>query len=179
MPSYHPRFKQAVEEHRCPIASGDLVNDRLFALVIGIDNYYDENIRNLRGCINDSENVCRFLMETLHANPLHIKHLRDSEATREGILSAFEEHLINNPEIQQNDAIVFYFTGHGSYEIPEENYLTGGKMETICPYDDRKGVRGIPDRTIASLMRRLAALKGNNIVSVATCTHFIFANVAI
>jgi uncharacterized caspase-like protein len=155
----------------------DLFNDRLFGLVIGIDNYYDKNIRNLRGCVNDSENVCRFLTESLHANPLHIKHLRDSEATREGILSAFEEHLINNPEIQQNDAIVFYFAGHGSYEIPEENHLTGSKMEAICPYDDRTGgVRGIPDRTIACLMRRVAVLNGNNIVSVIISICPIFTD---
>ena len=148
-------------------------------MIIGINKYHDKNIRNLKGCVSDSENVFRFLTESLHADPLHIKHLRDSEATRKGILSAFEKQLINNPEIQQNDAIVFYFAGHGSYEIPEENYLAGSKMETICPYDDRIGVRGIPDRTIASLMRRLATLKGNNIVSVVTCTHFILANVSV
>ena len=160
-------------------ADSDAGNSRLFALIIGINKYQDENIRNLKGCVSDSENVFRFLTESLHADPLHIKHLRDSEATRKGILSAFEEHLINNAHIQQNDAIVFYFAGHGSYEIPEENYLAGSTMETICPYDDRIGVRGIPDRTIASLMRRLAALKGNNIVGVVTCTHFMFVNVAV
>lgn len=148
----------------------------MFALIIGINKYQDENIRNLEGCIRDSENICKFLTESLYANPLHIRHLRDWEATRKGILSAFEEHLVNNQEIRQNDAIVFYFAGHGSYEIPEENHLTGNKMETICPYDDRKGVRGIPDRTFASLMRRLAIRKGNNIVSVVLGTYLTSSN---
>ena len=141
----------------------------MFALIIGINKYQDKDIRNFVGCIRDSENVCKFLTEDLHANPLHIRHLRNSEATREGILSAFEEHLINNQEIQQNDPIVFYFAGHGSYEIPQKIDFAGHKMETICPYDDRAGVRGIPDRTFASLMRQLATLKGNNIVSVVNC----------
>ena len=171
-------MEQAAKKHHFPIASADLAYARLFALIIGINKYQDENIRNLEACIRDSENVCNFLTESLHANPLNIRHLRDSEATRKGILSAFEEHLINNQEIQQNDAIVFYFAGHGSYEIPEEKYFAGSKMETICPYDDRTGVRGIPDRTFASLMRRLAVLKGNNIVSVVICTHFISSNLA-
>ena len=180
MPSHHPRLKQAVDGRHRPIASGDLVNDRLFALVIGIDDYYDEKIRNLRGCVNDSENFCTFLTESLHANPLHIKHLRDSEATREGILSAFEEHFINNTEIQRNDAIVFYFAGHGSFEIPQGEHLAGSKMESICPHDDRtRGVRGIPDRTIASLMHRVAVPKGNNIVSVIISICFIFTNPAV
>jgi len=179
MPSYHPRPKQAIEQHYLPIASEDLVDDHLFALVIGIDNYQDDKIRNLRGCVNDSENFCRFLTESLHANPLHIKHLRDSEATRQGILCAFQKHLINNQKICKNDPMVFYFAGHGSYEISEEDRLSGSKMETICPYDDRTGVRGIPDRTIASLMRQLAILKGNNIVSFVICTHFTFTNPAV
>lgn len=170
MLSYHSGLEQAVEE-RLPFASANVANKRLFGLIIGINNYQDENIRKLEGCIRDSENVCRFLTESLHANPLHIRHLRDSEATRNGILSAFKEHLINNQDIQQNDAIVFYFAGHGSYEILEENYFAGNKMEAICPYDDRKGARGIPDRTFASLTRQLANLKGNNIVSVIICTH--------
>jgi hypothetical protein len=74
------------------------------------------------------------------------------------------------------DAIVFYFAGHGSYEIPEENYFAGNKMETICPYDNRAGVRGIPDRTFAILTRRLASLKGNNIVSVVICIPFVSSN---
>jgi hypothetical protein len=178
MLSYHPGLEQAVEQHHLPIASAEMANNRLFALIIGINKYQDENIRNLEGCIRDSENVCRFLTESLHANPLHIRHLRDSEATRKGILSAFEEHLINNQEIHQNDAIVFYFAGHGSYEIPEENYIAGNKMETICPYDDRTGVRGIPDRTFASLTRRLAILKGNNIVSVIICSRSTSSNLA-
>jgi hypothetical protein len=97
---------------------------------------------------------------------MHIKHLRDAEATRKAILSAFEEHFINNQKIRQNDAIIFYFAGHGSYEAPAENSIAGHNMETICPYDDRadEGEHGIPDRTIASLMKRLASIKGNNIV---------------
>ncbi|KAF8810874.1 hypothetical protein BYT27DRAFT_7090905, partial [Phlegmacium glaucopus] len=106
-------------------------------------------------------------------NPIHIKHLRDAEATRKAILSAFEEHLINNREILENDSIIFYFAGHGSYEAPEENSLAGHNMETICPYDDRagEGERGIPDRTIASLMKRLASIKGNNITAIFDSCH--------
>jgi hypothetical protein len=161
MLSCHPR---PGEEIQLPIAPSDTTYNRIFALIIGINKYLDEDIRNLKGCINDSENVCKFLTGSLHANPLHIRHLRDAEATRKAILSAFEEHFINNQEIQQNDAIIFYFAGHGSYEAPAEHSIYGHNMETICPYDDRAGEHGIPDCTIASLMKRLASIKGNNIV---------------
>jgi hypothetical protein len=79
---------------KLPIASADMPKKRLFALIIGIDKYQNKDIRNLQGCIKDSKNVCRFLTESLHANPLHIRQLRDAEATREAILSTFMEHLI-------------------------------------------------------------------------------------
>ena len=149
-----------------PPTAPKVFDDRFFALIIGIDNYQNEEIRKLKGCVNDSENVCLFLTEYLHVNPAHIKHLRDGEATRENILSAFEKHLISNQEIQLNDAIVFYFGGHGSCA----KHPDGNIMQTICPYDYRMGVRAITDQFIASLMRRLANLKGNNIVSVIICT---------
>ncbi|KDR71639.1 hypothetical protein GALMADRAFT_794930 [Galerina marginata CBS 339.88] len=153
------------------IASDATINDRLFALIIGINEYKNANTRNLKGCVPDSENFCRFLTESLHANPLHIKHLRNTEATREGILSAFETHLIGNQKIQQDDAIIFYFAGHGSEEFIGESWLTGNKMESICPHDIGTEVRGIPDRTFDCLMRQLASLKGDNITAIFDSCH--------
>ncbi|WP_223210404.1 caspase family protein, partial [Microcystis aeruginosa] len=38
--------------------------------------------------------------------------LTDKEATRENILQAFEEHLIQ--WAQPGDVVVFHFSGHGS-----------------------------------------------------------------
>jgi len=80
---------------------------------------------------------------------------------------------------EQNDAIIFYFAGHGSYKVPEENHLAGSKMEVICPYDDRMGVHGILDRTIACLMHQVAVLNGNNIISDIISIHSIFTNPAV
>ncbi|KAF8813410.1 hypothetical protein BYT27DRAFT_7158296 [Phlegmacium glaucopus] len=165
----HPGLGETVGQYQH--CSDTIVNNHVFALIIGINKYQDAKIRNLKGCIKDSENVCRFLTESLHANPLHIKHLRDAEATRKEILSTFEEHFINNQDIHPNDTIVFYFAGHGSYETPAENSLARNNMETICPYDDRAEERGIPDRTFASLMRRLASIKGNNITAIFDSCH--------
>ncbi|KAF8810852.1 hypothetical protein BYT27DRAFT_6477771 [Phlegmacium glaucopus] len=167
----HPSLGETVWQYQH--SADTIVNNHVFALIIGINKYKDAKIRNLKGCIKDSGNVCRFLTESLHANPLHIKHLWDEEATRKNILSTFEEHFINNQDIHRNDTIVFYFAGHGSYEAPAENSLAGNNnMETICPYDDRvAGVRGIPDRTIASLMRQLASIKGNNITAIFDSCH--------
>ncbi|KAF8810956.1 hypothetical protein BYT27DRAFT_7185209 [Phlegmacium glaucopus] len=167
--SCHPR---PGEKARRPIAFPNY-NNNLFALIIGINNY--KGISKLNGCVTDSEHVCSFLTETLRANPHHIIHLRDEEATRDGILSAFKKHFLENEQIQPNDTIIFYFAGHGSVEFsgkkaPSE--IAGEDMETICPYDDRvAGVRGIPDRTLACLMRQLASIKGNNITAIYDSCH--------
>lgn len=160
----HPRPEQAIVQ---PPTALEVFDDRFFALIIGIDDYQNEKIRKLKGCVNDSENVCRFLTEYLHVNPAHIKHLRDGEATRENILSAFEKHFISNQEIQPNDAIVFYFGGHGTCG----KHLGGNMLQMICPYDYRMGARGIHDHFIASLMHRLANLKGNNITQIIDSCH--------
>ncbi|KAF8810861.1 hypothetical protein BYT27DRAFT_7161418 [Phlegmacium glaucopus] len=164
----HPR---PGEKPRPPIAFPNY-NNKLFALIIGINNY--KGISKLNGCVTDSEHVCSFLTETLRANPLHIIHLRDEEATRDGILSAFKKHFLKNEQIQLNNTIIFYFAGHGSVEFPEKapSKIVGEDMETICPYDDRvAGVRGIPDRTLACLMRQLASIKGNNITAIYDSCH--------
>ncbi|KAF8810865.1 hypothetical protein BYT27DRAFT_6478243 [Phlegmacium glaucopus] len=163
----HPRRRG---RPRGPIALPNYNN--LFALIIGINKY--EGISRLNGCVTDSENVCSFLTETLGANPLHIIHLRDEEATRDRILSAFKTHFLENEQIQPNDTIIFYFAGHGSVEFPEKapSKIVGEDMETICPYNDRvAGVRGIPDRTLACLMRQLASIKGNNITAIYDSCH--------
>ena len=149
---------------------------KLFALIIGINNYEDNKIPNLKGCVNDSTNVVNFLTEKFPPEQLRIKHLTNEGATRKDILSAFENHLIGNDEINPQDPILFFFAGHGSSELGPK-----GIMETICPYDERstktqsKPVRGIPDRTYDSLMRRLASIKGDNIVSVQFYLYAIMA----
>jgi hypothetical protein len=54
--------------------------------------------------------------------------------------------------------------------MPEGWAADGNKIETICPHDERtldrngKEILGIPDRTIHSLLRKLSAIKGDNIV---------------
>ena len=97
--------------------------------------------------------------------------LTDENATREAILSSFQNHLIENPLIEKGDPIIFFFAGHGSrVKAPEEWETSDGKIETICPYDegtqekDKITVTGIDSMKINGLFRTLAGEKGNNIV---------------
>ena len=117
-----------------------------------------------------------------------IVFLADEEATERGISEQFETFLIKNENIQRDDAIIFFFAGHGSRPDAPEGWLAeGNKIETLCSHDvqttgdDGKEIWGISDRAIDALMRKLAFEKGDNIVCLSLlfptralhrgCTH--------
>jgi hypothetical protein len=103
----------------------------------------------------------------------------NKSATRAAIIDAFHKHLTTNTNIDEGDAILFFYAGHGTrVNAPEDWPATDGKIETLCPHDERmeddKGdkICGIPDRTINAMLRELAAKKGDNIVRITTLLLF-------
>jgi hypothetical protein len=133
----------------------------------------------LEGCVNDAKAFKAFLTERLHVPDSQIMLLMNKGAIRSAILDAIHTHLATNTKINEGDAIVLFYAGHGSRVIAPPGWLTtDGKIETICPYDertrDKNGVEihGIPDRTINTILRHLAAKKGDNIVCVTDLLSF-------
>ncbi|KAJ7138012.1 peptidase C14, caspase domain-containing protein [Mycena epipterygia] len=153
---------------RCPV----------YAVIVGINQYQSNCMRNLEGCENDAQTVKTFLTNRFHIPESQIILLLNANATREAILENFQTHLIDNSSIEKGDAIIIYFAGHGSrVKAPESWPSIDGKIETLVPYDERtktpdgKVVHGIPDWTINVLLSRLAAEKGNNITVICDCCH--------
>ena len=149
---------------------------RLFALIVSIDQYELEGkFMRLSGCVNDGAAMRSFLTEKLKVPETHIKFLCNSYATRDAILDGFESHLLNNDDIQNGDAILIFYAGHGCrVGAPKEWAVGSNKIEAICSYDsETSGMNGrvyvIPDFTLGALFRELARQKGNNIVR-----HFVF-----
>ncbi|KAJ7930626.1 caspase domain-containing protein [Mycena leptocephala] len=149
----------------------------VFALIVGIDKYaYDEKW-TLKECVNDANLIESFITTTFATHSIH--RLDNEAATRQDILHNFHSHLIENPNINPGDTIIFYFAGHGSRVAAPEGWQTNdGLIETICPYDQRalvngveQGVPGIPDVTIAALLRELARRRGSNITVILDCCH--------
>ena len=143
---------------------------RVFALLIGINNYWSTRKQKLRGAVYDAHQMRRYLGADLGVPDKRIRLLCDDDATRERIIAEFEA-LITNPDIQHGDALVIFFAGHGSRaRVSPDWHAEGETVETICPVDEEFGdgeseIHGIPDRTIAGLVHRLASAKGGNIVS--------------
>ena len=146
---------------------------RLFALIITIDVYQHDDLKDLSGSVNDGDLFHDFVTGVLRVPDSHIYRLSNGDATRANIIQGFKTHLINNVNIQKGDAMVFFYAGHGSRVKAHPSWLVnGGYVETIVPHDeggiDTNGnhIYGIPDRTFDALMRHLAFKKGDNIVSV-------------
>ncbi|KAJ7625108.1 hypothetical protein DFH06DRAFT_912573, partial [Mycena polygramma] len=148
---------------------------RVFGLVIGIDKYKSGAVWNLESCVDDAQRVQRWLRKDLKVPKDQICMLLDKSGTKENIEKSFLHHLVHNENIQRGDAIVIYFAGHGSTVSAPDNWFTpgsvGGTAEVLCSYDfGQRGVVGISDRSLQSMLEELSEAKGNNIaVILDTC----------
>ncbi|KAJ7656494.1 hypothetical protein DFH06DRAFT_472356 [Mycena polygramma] len=166
-----------------PLLSSE-TSSNIFALVIGINDYHDQyTFPHLRGAVNDARDFKKYLLDSpddrgLHVPPDNICCLENGEATREGILSAFESHLLNNKNIPDHGeaTMIFFFAGHGSRSDAPMNLMARDrKVEVICPVDegttDGKDVFAIPDYVLGWLLSQLAAKKGSNTTVIIDCCH--------
>jgi len=140
---------------------------RLFALIIGINVYQDGTIPDLKGAVPDAEAIRQFIINELDIPESQMTILLNSQATRSAIIEAFK-HLAVNPVIQRGDPILIYYAGHGSVATAPENWHTeDGKIQMLVPVDcGIKDIHGIPDKTVGSLITKIADNKGDNIVCV-------------
>lgn len=142
---------------------------RKLALLVGI-NQYSGGIKSLKGCVNDVLLQRELLIHRFGFNPKDILTITDNQATRQGMLTAFEEHLIQ--QAKPGDVVVFHFSGHGSRvsDKPscDEIALRLSNVcanSTLMPVDSRSqgAVRDIMGHTIFLLM---SALKTENVTVV-------------
>jgi hypothetical protein len=163
-----------------------MTQHKLWALIVTIEEYKTRDHKSLPGAHKDGDDTTKYLQECLNVPESHILHLRDHEASRNGIISAFHTHLIDNPNIAKGDAILFHYSGHGSFmpappgwTVVEEKTGDATKdnmVEVIIPHDEglpdpKTGnpICGIPDRTLAALINKAAIKYGNNITIVLDC----------
>lgn len=85
-----------------------------YALVIGINRYYDKpgvlHGSVLRGCVNDANAIKGMLIKRFGYQAQDITILTDEAASRKAVDNAVNAIL---QKIKAGDAFVFYFSGHG------------------------------------------------------------------
>ncbi|KAK0471053.1 caspase domain-containing protein [Armillaria novae-zelandiae] len=151
---------------------------RLFALVIGINKYLSNEVRDLSGAVADADDVSEFLQKTLGVPKDQIKNLRNEQATRVTIETEIN-NLGNNLEIAKDDAILIFYAGHGAEaRAPSGWPNANGKLQMLLPYDfifngssNSSEGQGVLDITLSRLLRNVAEKKSDNITVVLDCCH--------
>lgn len=109
-------------------------------LSVGI-NYLGTSAE-LKGCVNDSENLLALIQERYPDKKIEIKQLINEEATKDNILAAFEWLL---DEMESGDKMVFHYSGHGSWVTDVSGDESDGRDECIVPNDFEKSGMIIDD----------------------------------
>ncbi|KAF5331748.1 hypothetical protein D9758_017194 [Tetrapyrgos nigripes] len=158
------------------IISIDRPRSSLFALIIGIDEYLDRNIKNLSGAVADADSVRDFLLQDVGVPQEQIKNLRNSEATRLAIETEIQ-NLSGSSAIKENTPILIFYAGHGAQMPAGDLPARDGKIQMLVPYDfalagseDERG-QGVLDVRLSSLLADLTSKKGDNITCIFDSCH--------
>lgn len=143
----------------------------IYALLVGINDYNNEHVNNLQGCLNDVYAITEMLETQYSFCDLKLKTLINQEATRANIIAGFREHLSQaGPE----DVVLFHFSGHGSRGLTAKEfrqYISEDKEETLVCYDSRQaGHYDLADKELAVLLQEVAQ-KQAKITVVLDCCH--------
>ena len=153
---------------------------RKLALLIGIDNYADEvcDFSNpkgtiLQGAVTDVELHRELLISRFGFHPSDIVMLQDQQATRDGIETALQFHLLD--QVKDGDIVVFHFSGLGSLvELRPESDTVHSKdslllHRTLVPVDGtlpNEGNTELNDLMQATLAACLNTLSTQKIISL-------------
>ena len=145
---------------------------RKLALLVGINAYQNSP---LQGCVTDVKLQEQLLIHRFGFNPKDIVILTDGQATRQGILNAFEEHLIK--QAKPGDVVVYHFSGHGSQvkdldcDFPDCLNSTFVPIDGVLPagFPSQGGV--VSDIMGHTLFLLMSALQTENVTVVLDSCH--------
>jgi hypothetical protein len=106
------------------------------ALLVGINQYPNLPAdKQLKGALNDVEMMRNMAKGKLGYTESQIKTLTNEAATKEGIIAAINDWLIQNT--QEGDRTFIYYSGHGANTDDQEpiDETDDHKDETLAPYD--------------------------------------------
>jgi hypothetical protein len=104
----------------------------LYALLVGIDEYDERShLPALKGCVNDIQAFKAYLegRVNLREFDLHLRVLINQQASRQGIIDGFRQHLA---QAKSDDVALFYYAGHGAQtEVPKALESKAPKSKAI------------------------------------------------
>ena len=101
------------------------------ALLIGINKYQIDGA-DLRGCVNDVEDLTSTLVECYGFKKSDVSVLTDGAATKKAIQSGIKALLRDS---KKGDVAVVHYSGHGSNVPDDDGDESDGRDEILCPTD--------------------------------------------
>ncbi|KAI8922442.1 caspase domain-containing protein [Powellomyces hirtus] len=142
------------------------------ALLVGVN--YKGTKSELRGCINDVQNIKNFLTTKFGFpdTPQNMIVLTDDNPNmhfrplRQNILQAMQWLVAG---AKAGDSLFFHFSGHGSQQTDKDGDESDGTDETICPEDYQTAGQITDDMMNSIMVRPLAA--GVRLTALFDCCH--------
>jgi hypothetical protein len=123
------------------------------ALLIGINAY--AHVPSLDGCTNDVALMRGVLADVFGFPQEQMTTLLNEQATREGILAAFDTLIANTGK---DDLVVIHYAGHGSQMTDREGDEPSGFDSTLVPVDSGRTPNDNRDITDDEIHLKLVAL---------------------
>lgn len=142
---------------------------RKLALLVGINQYSQG--KGLRGCTTDVELQRELLIHRFGFSPDNIITLIDREATRENILTVFEEHLLKQAE--NDDVVIFHFSGYGRQIKLNKNDSNLTRVNSLITYDSVKSDNDFVDDILFDTFTQLSSSLKTNKYTFIFDTSFI------
>ena len=101
------------------------------ALLIGINKYQMDGA-DLRGCVNDVQDLSAALTEFYGFEKRDITTLIDGAATQKAMLAGIKRLVRDS---KKGDVVVLHYSGHGSNVPDNDGEESDGRDETLCPTD--------------------------------------------
>ena len=149
-------------------------------LCVGIANYTNNNepfiinpqnrkLVNLKGCVNDVNDISDLFRRVYGFNDSHITKLLNRQATREAIIANLQRLAV---QCNEGDYMVFYYSGHGSFANNDATQLNlqKGYSNFIVPADAYEGnVQDINNLELNELLAAFVQKKVHLTVIMDAC----------
>ncbi|BAZ08283.1 peptidase C14 caspase catalytic subunit p20 [Calothrix sp. NIES-4071] len=146
--------------------------NKIYSLLVGINNYASESAGQLYGCIKDVNLIETYLSQKAASNQqwelVQPRKLINEQATRQAIIDGFLQYLC---QADSQDVVLFHFSGHGSQEFAPDFWTKDRRFETVVCYDSRvPNGQDLADKELSYLIEQVAKNQPH-ILIILDCCH--------
>lgn len=136
------------------------------ALLVGINDYPGSR-NDLAGCVNDTANLQRVLVQDFGFDSGGVRVLTDARATRSAVMDGLADMVA---KAGAGDLLVFHYSGHGA-QVPDqdEDEASDRMDEVLCPRDFSWDGCWIRDDDLSEVFSRLP--RAAHLEVILDCCH--------